>query len=148
MLNLKESTQKIEKINTLIDEITQQINILSLNASIEASRAGEQGKGFSAVAMEIRKLAENTRRSTEGIYSTVETIKNLTNNTTEAMEKVVELVREIKEQINKQDTSTSRIAEAVFKINDGMKVSFESIKKTGNFAEELSKLSKNLQKLI
>ena len=148
MLSFKESAKRIEKINTVVNEISQQINILSLNASIEASRAGEQGKGFSAVAMAIRKLAENTRITTEDINSITESIRNSSSYSMEEMEKVVNLVNGIKEQATHQDASTTRTTNAVSKINEGMKITVDSIEKTGASAEELSKLSKELQKLV
>ena len=66
---------KISKISDTIGEITAQTNMLSLNASIEAARAGEMGKGFSVVAGEIRKLAEESRISTEEIKNIVSLIQ-------------------------------------------------------------------------
>ncbi len=60
---LKESTNSIRKILEVLNNMTKQTNILSLNATIEASRAGAAGKGFMVVADEIRKLAEQSRQS-------------------------------------------------------------------------------------
>lgn len=69
---------KLESVNTITDSISQiatQTNLLSLNAAIEAARAGDAGKGFSVVAGEVRKLAENSKHSVEGITKILDDIK-------------------------------------------------------------------------
>lgn len=69
-----ESIDKINYISDAIADITEQTNLLSLNASIEAARAGESGKGFAVVADEIRKLADQSRVSTDEIKSIINEI--------------------------------------------------------------------------
>ena len=65
--HLNENTRQIGSITDLVNELGMQTNMLALNATIEAVRAGEQGQGFSVVAMEIRKLADRSRESVEQI---------------------------------------------------------------------------------
>ena len=82
--NLETSIKHIGKTTDVIENIADQTNLLALNAAIEAARAGEHGKGFAVVAEEIRKLAENSKQSTQEIDSM---IKNLN----EQMARVIEV---------------------------------------------------------
>ena len=70
----RERAEEFSPIVSAITEISQQINLLSLNAAIEASRAGEMGKGFAVVSSEIRKLADKTKDETEKIVPIVQSI--------------------------------------------------------------------------
>lgn len=74
--NLNIHLNSIFKMSDAIAEIAEQTNLLSLNASIEAARAGEAGRGFSVVAAEIKKLAEQSEKTTNDIKGIVELIEN------------------------------------------------------------------------
>ncbi|WP_062199924.1 methyl-accepting chemotaxis protein [Massilibacterium senegalense] len=84
--HLNERSSQIGEITEVISAISAQTNLLSLNAAIEAARAGEQGKGFAVVAEEIRKLAEQSSRSTEEIAKLISEIQLETSNAVQAME--------------------------------------------------------------
>jgi twitching motility protein PilJ len=84
---LGESSQEIGNIVELIEEIAEQTNILALNASIEASRAGEASRGFAVVADEVQKLAERSTAATRKIEVLVSTIQSDTNEAVVSMER-------------------------------------------------------------
>lgn len=88
--DLNQSSEEIKAIVDLIHNISSQTNLLALNASIEAARAGEAGRGFSVVAEEIRKLAEETALSAKKINDIVTSISDKTINVRTSMNELVD----------------------------------------------------------
>ena len=84
---LGESSQEIGEIVDLISDITEQTNVLALNAAIQAASAGEAGRGFSVVAEEVQRLAERSGEATKQIGGLVKTIQGDTHDAVAAMEK-------------------------------------------------------------
>src|SRR5471030_1505856 len=84
---LGESSQEIGEIVQLISDITEQTNVLALNAAIQAASAGEAGRGFTVVAEEVQRLAERSAEATKQIGAIVKTIQTDTRDAVSAMEK-------------------------------------------------------------
>lgn len=90
MGQLGERSAAIGEIAAVMTDIAQQTNILSINASIEAARAGEHGRGFAVVAQEVKKLADQSRRSAEEIAEKIGTVRKDTTTAVQATGVVVE----------------------------------------------------------
>jgi methyl-accepting chemotaxis protein len=81
IMQLSEQTGQIASISDLVADIANQTNMLSLNAAVEAARAGEQGKGFAVVAGEVRKLADQSKKSAEKINTLISEVQASINST-------------------------------------------------------------------
>ncbi|WIV11694.1 methyl-accepting chemotaxis protein [Proteiniborus sp. MB09-C3] len=112
---LKIHLSSIYKMSDAISEIANQTNLLSLNASIEAARAGEAGKGFSVVAEEIKKLAEESERTTTEIKENVSLIDLSIGRVVEEIKQGADKSIEIREKSN---NATKSLNEITYKINE------------------------------
>ena len=125
------SANKIEEASIKIREIADQTNLLALNASIEAARVGEHGKGFSVVASEIRKLAEE---STSFAMEIGEIIKELLSGS----ENAVDLIKEVREEAKKQTGSVEKTGEKFQRISEeieDIKIIINNLNEQGNILE-------------
>lgn len=122
---LVESSQEIGEITDLIADITEQTNVLALNAAIQAASAGEAGRGFSIVAEEVQRLAERSAAATRQIATLIRTIQGDMHDAMEAMEKstrdVVEGARQTDDTgtaFTEIDSVTRRLASLIQRISE------------------------------
>ena len=123
IMRLSEQTGQIGLVSDLVGNLANQTNMLALNASVEAVRAGEQGKGFSVVAGEIRKLADQSKQSAE---------------------KINDLVREIQASINSSVMVTD---EGTKKASEGIRLAQETAQTFNGLADAVNNVFLNSQQI-
>lgn len=104
-----ESALKIKDATTLISSIADETSLLSLNASIEAARAGDAGRGFAVVASQIQKLAEQSNESARQIDDIIYTLLEDSRKAVETMESVKEIMIQQNENVTKTDSTFSQV---------------------------------------
>ena len=156
--DMNESTKQINAISRTIADITEQTNLLALNASIESARAGEAGKGFAVVAEEIRKLAEESKTSTEEIKIIIDSIQNKSDTAVKAIqatEAVVneqevavgethQIFNEILKSIEIMITKVDEVKLSVIDINEKKKSTVSEIKNISLISEQTAAASEEV----
>ncbi|MEG4468630.1 methyl-accepting chemotaxis protein [Microcoleus sp. AT9_B5] len=115
IMRLSEQTTQIGSITGTVTDLANQTNMLALNASVEAVRAGEHGKGFGVVANEIRRLADQSKKSAEKINTIITDIQNAINSTVIATD---EGTKTVKEGIKLSQDTAQAFKEVTQSIND------------------------------
>ena len=176
IMRLSQQTNQIGNISTIVADLASQTNMLALNASVEAVRAGEHGKGFGVVASEIRKLADQSKKSAEKINTLVADIQNyidltvmVTDEGTKTVEDGVTIAQEtekafsgVSNAINDIALSTQQISlnaeqqvTAIQQVVDSMNIlnasaqeNVRGISQVKTRTQELSQAAQNLQDVV
>lgn len=135
---MNENTKIIETISETISQITEQTSLLSLNASIESARAGEAGKGFAVVAEEIRKLADQSKGSTDEIKGIIANIRAKSDKAANAIS-VAETI------VNEQEIAVSQTQEI---FNEILKSIGMMISKVEEVKLSIVEINKNKQNVV
>jgi methyl-accepting chemotaxis protein len=148
MEKINESSDEIKKVVKVIDDIAFQINLLALNANVEAARAGKYGKGFAVVADEVRNLAVRSAAAVKGTTEMVdETVRNIGIGN--------ELAAATAQQLEEMSIASKEQAEGVEQINSGLgqidqvtQGNTASAEETASAAEELASQAQELRSIL
>lgn len=169
MTKLGESSAQIGDVIKVITTIAEQTNLLALNATIEAARAGEAGRGFAVVASEVKDLAQETARATEDISRRVEAIQTDSDDAAQAINQISHIVNQINDyqqsiasaveeqsattneitrNVNEAAAGSTRMADAITGVAATTRVTAEGAENSQRSAARLNETSARIEQLI
>ncbi|NMO57375.1 methyl-accepting chemotaxis protein [Actinoplanes sp. TBRC 11911] len=169
MNQLGESSNEIGNVIKTITAIAEQTNLLALNATIEAARAGEAGKGFAVVASEVKDLAQETARATEDISRRVEAIQADTGGAVIAIEEISRVIARISDfqttiasaveeqtattaemsrSVSEAATGTNEISQNITGVAEAARLTTEGVQQSQQATGDLARMSAELTSLV
>lgn len=156
--DLQTAAREIEEIMQLVADVAEQTNLLALNATIEAARAGEAGKGFAVVASEVKALAEQTSNASNDIAGRIEAMRGASGGAASALGRIAEIIAElrtasdsVRNAFTEQSGATREIAElaeraagATSDVTNEMSSVSDAANRTSEAAESFARASAEL----
>jgi methyl-accepting chemotaxis protein len=142
-----ESASKISSASQMIKNISDQTNLLALNAAIEAARAGEAGRGFSVVADEIRKLAEQSNHFTDEIFKIIHELEDKVGTAISAMERTKGIVEEQEVSVKNTEMKFTGISDFIDKVKLSLYEISEASKFMNKKKEDIISVTESLSAL-
>ncbi|UUX49952.1 methyl-accepting chemotaxis protein [Nisaea acidiphila] len=152
---LNDAAESIGQVVQIIDEIAEQTNLLALNATIEAARAGEAGKGFAVVASEVKSLATQTSKATEEISQKISEIQGETGAAADAVLGIGNTIRQIDEltavvasAVEEQGAATREIAQNIEEAAAGTQAVSEVVDEVSRAATETGEMADSQKNVV
>ncbi|WP_168356651.1 methyl-accepting chemotaxis protein [Petralouisia muris] len=161
MEDINNNSLEITKVNRILENIAAQTNMLALNASVEASRAGEFGKGFAVVASEVRELAaqstDSAKHASEVINSSLKAIENGViyakqaaesfDDINEVTSKMTDITKRLEESVSVQKESLANMSDQIAQISNVAQRNLDSSYESTTASQKLHKQAEGLQNI-